>query len=219
MRIQANLPTLAVTITLTWGAGPGLSRSATNGPRPTITLRVVNEGGVAPQFLVLAKKEAVGIFDRSGIDLIWLNCESGRAEWGSANPCGRDLGPAEFWMRIVTRRPSTASTDMLGFTDLDESRGTGSAGIYYPAAAEIAKKWPVRVGEIVAAAIAHEVGHLILGANAHSSRGVMYAHWGPEQFQLIGISELNFTRDQAELLQARIEGLRRVRLPTVGQGR
>ena len=120
-------------------------------------------------------------------------------------------------MRIVTRRPSTASADMLGFTDLDESLGTGSAGIYYPAAAEMAKKWPVRVGEILAAAIAHEVGHLILGANAHSSRGVMYAHWGPEQFQLIGISELNFTRDQTKLLQARIEGLRRVRLPTVGQ--
>ena len=64
MRIQANLPTLAMTIALTWGAGPGFCRSATNGHRPTITLRVVNEGGVAPRSLVLAKKEAVRIFDR-----------------------------------------------------------------------------------------------------------------------------------------------------------
>jgi hypothetical protein len=215
MRIPASVPALAVAIALTWGAGPGagsgLGRSgATNVVRPTITLRVVNEGGVDPQPLVLAKKEATRIFDHSGIGLVWLDCQSGRAEWANGNPCQRDLGPAEFWMRVVTHRPSATSQDMLGFTELDESRGSGSAGVYYTAAVEMASMWPARVGEILGAAIAHEVGHLILGANAHAPRGVMYAHWGRAQFELIGISELSFPADQAKLLRDGIERRRQM---------
>jgi hypothetical protein len=207
MKIQTCVPALALEMALIVSAAPGASRSITaKRNRPTITLRVVNEGGVDSQPLARARKEAIRIFDHSGINLVWLDCESGRAEWGSGNPCQRELGPVEFWMRIVTRRPRAATGDMLGFTDLDERQTHGTAGIYYPAAVEMAQKWPAAVGEILAAAIAHEVGHLILGVNAHSVSGVMSAHWSKPEFIRIGTSALHFTRDQARLLQ---EGIAR----------
>lgn len=199
---------LVASLALTWGAIPGISRGrsgAAKGPRPTITLRVVNEGGIERGPLKPAEKEAVRIFSHSGIDLVWLNCDPGQAVWGSGNPCQRELGPAEFWMRIVTRRTAVATADMLGFTDLDESQDHGSAGVYYPAAVEMAAQWHATVGEILGAAIAHEVGHLILGANAHSPSGVMFAHWGRAQFERIGISGLNFTADQARMLREGVE--------------
>jgi hypothetical protein len=177
------------------------------GRRPALTLRVVNEGGIPLAPLALARKETTAIFDHSGIDLLWLDCLSGRAEGGPANPCNRDLAPAEYWMRIVTRKPSTASRDMLGFTESDDNLGIRSAGVYYPAAVALAGQSPARAGEILAAAIAHEIGHLLLGEPAHSPSGIMCAQWSPPQFERIAASGLHFTADQASLLRDRIRGL------------
>lgn len=52
--------------------------------------------------------------------------------------------------------------------------------------------------------IAHEIGHLILGASAHHPEGVMRADWGREQFELIKLGGLNFARPQAKLLQMEV---------------
>jgi len=90
---------------------------------------------------------------------------------------------------------------MLGFTELDEASGSSSAGVLYPAAVETAKRYRCDVFQIVGAAIAHEIGHLILGANAHAPQGLMTPQWGPLQFELISIGELSFTSRQAILLQ------------------
>ena len=204
---RTDAAALAMTLVLPWSVAAAERRSpADRGSRPTITLRLVNEGGVERQPLISARKETTRIFDHSGIDLVWLDCESGRAEWGSGSPCQLDRGSAEFWVRIVTRRPSAVTADMLGFTELDATQAQGSAGVYYPAAVEMAKNGRASVGEVLAAAIAHEVGHLILGANAHSPSGVMLAHWGKPQCVLIGTSALNFTGDQSAMLRERIAG-------------
>jgi hypothetical protein len=96
---------------------------------------------------------------------------------------------------------------VLGFTESDDTQDIASGGLYYPTALEMARKWRIGVGEILGAAIAHEVGHLLLGADAHSAYGVMQAAWSRPQFELIGLSELNFSREQEKMLQARIEKL------------
>jgi hypothetical protein len=79
--------------------------------------------------------------------------------------------------------------------------------VYYPAALEMASRWRVGVAEILGAAIAHEVGHLLLGADAHAPFGLMQAAWSGRQFELIGLSELDFSRDQAKMLLVQIEKL------------
>jgi len=179
------------------------------GGRPAITLRVVNEGGIPPAPLALARKETTAIFDHAGIDLLWLDCPCGRAEGGATNPCNRNLGPAEYWMRIVTRKPPATSPGMLGFTVSDATLGSSSAGVYYPAALVLAEHSPARAGELLAAAIAHELGHLLLGEQAHSLSGIMRPHWSRQEFERISISELHFAADQAGLLRERIRGLQR----------
>jgi hypothetical protein len=205
MRISGAL---AMTISLTWGTDVGLGRScAVQSPRPAITIRVVNESEADGKELARAKKEAVRIFAQAGVDLVWLDCELG---WGG-NPCQRERGPWEFWLRIVSHRPAATTRDVLGFAELDEGTGDGLAGVYYPALVATAKKWTVRLGDVMGAAVAHEVGHLVLGANVHSRRGVMQASWGKEQCEQIGISELNFTADQARMFQEQFERRAKIR--------
>jgi hypothetical protein len=202
MTIRAKLAGLAAVLTLGCGAGTALGR-------PAVTIRVVNGDVVEARTLSLAKREASRIFNQAGIDLVWLDCEIGRIDWKNPGPCQRERGPAEFWLRIETRRPKAATDGVLGFTEIDPETGA-SAGIYYPAAVEMAKRCQVGIGEILGAAIAHEVGHLLLGAKAHSTRGIMQASWSQPQFQLIGLGELDFAPDQATLLREHLETLQRI---------
>jgi hypothetical protein len=57
-------------------------------------------------------------------------------------------------------------------------------------------------------AVAHEIGHLLLGSHSHSLVGIMRARWGRKELARAE-RELLFLREQAELI--RTEVLRRSR--------
>jgi len=75
--------------------------------------------------------------------------------------------------------------------------------VYYPTVVLRARRYFMDLG----AAIVHEVGHVILGRNAHTPECVMCGAWGPEQFELIGAGRLEFSRDQAKLVQMEVKRL------------
>lgn len=201
--IHRTTSTLALILAAAGASYPVFAGSV-NGSRPSVTLRIVNEAGVDRRTLSRAGKEAAAILERSGVQLILVSCETGSPDVKSVNPCQRERGPTEFWFRIFVQRPRTTSDEVLGFTELDECLGIRSAGVSYTAAVQLAKKYSADVFQIIGAAIAHEVGHLVLGAGAHTPQGLMSPHWGRIEFELISISELSFTSDQSKWLQKEI---------------
>ena len=202
MNARRNTPTLLLMLGLAWGVLPIFGASVKNSS-PTITLRIVNEAGVDQRTLSRAGSEAAAILGRSGVKLIWLTCEAGWADPTSLNPCRQQTGPLEFWFFVVGRKPRGKSTEMVGFTDWNESSNHGLAGVYYPAAVELARKYRTDCDayQILGAAIAHEVGHLLLGENTHSSLGLMLAVWDLPQVKRISTGALNFSSDQSKRLQ------------------
>jgi hypothetical protein len=174
--------------------------------RPVLTIRVANEARVESRTLNQAKNMAVKIFNHSGIDLVWMVCEIGQAVEDSIDPCQKERGPAEFWMYVTATKHPRTSSDMLGFTVLDDVTKDGWSGVYLPAAEQLASPTGARLGDILGAAMAHELGHLLLGAGSHIRASVMCPHWGPPELERISIGELLFSGDQAELLRKRIEG-------------
>jgi len=50
--------------------------------------------------------------------------------------------------------------------------------------------------------IAHEIGHLLLGPNGHSSGGIMQPQWEPRQVRHLMMGTLLFTTEQAKLMRA-----------------
>jgi len=122
-------------------------------------------------------------------------------------------GPADPPFLMTTRgRPGPARKTWVS---LNTPGGNGLAGVDYPAVLKLAEKLngfahgitavAVYTPGFLGAAIAHEIGHLILGANAHHPEGVMRAEWGREQFELITLGGLNFARDQAKQLQSEVK--------------
>ena len=61
-------------------------------------------------------------------------------------------------------------------------------------------------------AIAHEVGHLLLGPSSHSAGGIMRGEWGPKELRLTLMGGLLFTSQQAKVIRA--EARRRMSLKT-----
>jgi hypothetical protein len=187
-------------------AEPVMSRPASDTPQPspTIKLRVVNEARVDRRTLDRSHEEAAEILSRAGIRLIWLECSSGGGDWTSEDPCQRESGGAEFWMRITTNRLSRATRTVLGYSELGGGGTNSSGGVFYPAIQELADSFHLRSADILGAAMVHEVGHLILGEDAHSQTGIMFAYWGREQFKLISVGHLHFAPQQAKLLQREV---------------
>jgi len=199
MRISTVL-----TIALAWNAA--FVSAAGTAVQPTIVLRVVNEGRVDPEMLRAAQKEAARILRSSGIELVWMVCEPEHVVQGDR--CGRVMAANEFWMRVVTRRPSNTNTDVLGFTELGGEGRADSAAVFAPAAAALAGNWGLTSGQILGAAMVHEIGHLYLGVHAHVAASIMSGHWTRQELMGISIGELTFSRPQARMLQERIAGNR-----------
>jgi hypothetical protein len=67
-----------------------------------------------------------------------------------------------------------------------------------------AKSLEVDVSYILGAALAHEIGHLLLGARSHVPRGVMCPRLGRQQLKMASRGELLFTPEQAARIRAEV---------------
>ena len=175
---------------------------------PTVTLRVFGDGVVDGRSLTLARRELADILGQAGVSVLWHTCMSGFADWRSTDPCQRDRQSAEFWVRIFNQKPAAVRPDVLAFAEIDDDLGMRSAGVYYSAIAETASRNGIPAGIVLGAALAHEVGHLVLGANAHSHHGLMSPDWRREQFERLSSTGLSFSEKETRMLREELTATR-----------
>jgi hypothetical protein len=60
------------------------------------------------------------------------------------------------------------------------------------------------LADILGSVIAHEMGHLLLGSNAHAISGIMRAQWGIDELLRIIMGALVFLPEQSKRMRARI---------------
>jgi hypothetical protein len=81
-------------------------------------------------------------------------------------------------------------------------RGTGTlATIYLDRVEWLALVAGVDAGTVLARAIAHEIGHLLLGTTAHSRHGLMRPVWSREELIRGRATDWLFQADDASRLQ------------------
>jgi len=175
---------------------------------PTVTLRVAGEGLVDGRSLTLARRELAEILGHAGLGVLWLTCMPGIPDWRSANPCQRDRQPGEFWVRIVIHKPAAVRPEVLASAEIDDDLGMRSAGVYYPAIVETAARHGIPAGALLGAVFAHEVGHLVLGAKAHSHHGLMSPDWRREQFERLSTTGLSFSEKETRMLREELTATR-----------
>jgi hypothetical protein len=108
-------------------------------------------------------------------------------------------------IRVVNGPPTAGKNSRwqhLGqsFADRD---GGAYATIFLEQAKEQAGEANLSSIVVLAYAAAHEVGHLLLGGQAHTPRGLMKPHWERDDFQAMAQSRLHFSTKQLEELASR----------------
>jgi hypothetical protein len=178
-----------------------------------LTVRVYNYAAVPGNTLAAAEATAQAIFRRSGIEAEWLHCPTNRDEAGLFPACRKPAGPWEVVLQIVPQsmEPKIVGSDAFGLAlPGTSSEPSTHAYLYYHRAEQTATEShrtarPVSLPALMAHVIVHEVGHLVLGPNMHSPRGIMRARWEARDLREMEIGAVGFPSDQAKTLRARLE--------------
>ena len=162
-----------------------------------IQTRVYNMAKVRPAILSGALIQAFEIFLRIGVEIEWLE--------GSSR---QRLGSSQLYLRIIPRLfPNTRcpfGPSHLGYAATSEEGGT-LATIFFHRVEELAWGDP---SFALGCAIAHELGHLLLGydrrnGSPHSASGLMRGPWQRDDLKPKDRETMQFTSEDAGVFAAR----------------
>lgn len=180
-----------------------------NEPMPTLMVQVYNYSQASPAVLTRAEREAGRILGEAGLRAVWLECPVGPSSVMPKGPCDKELDATDVRLRVLAAPTQHEYEDsVFGFTI-----HPALASVYYEYAMRRAKPDHAEseITIVLGGVIAHELGHLLLGTNGHSSTGIMQPRWEPNQVQQLMMGSLLFTPEQSKLM--REEARTRMRLP------
>jgi len=139
-----------------------------------------------------ARGTAARIFSRAGITVEWTESPA----------------PKAVEVQVLNRRPKGLIGDANGYTILPRGAGVKEryAGVFYPAVVESAGQIDSDIGLLLGAVLAHEIGHILLGTNAHSRNGVMVPRYEHQHIRLAGHGLLLFTPEESGRMRAALPG-------------
>jgi hypothetical protein len=83
--------------------------------------------------------------------------------------------------------------------------GTGAySDIFYDSVVKLDRDGRLGLARALGHVMAHEVGHLLLGLNAHSHRDIMSPSWHEDELRLASMGALLFSEEQARLMRERL---------------
>jgi hypothetical protein len=197
---------LATLLTFAPQALPQGSSENHAGLPPRINVRVHNYAQVSTEILTQAEAEAAEILGKAGIEIAWSNCDPTQKDLGDAAECNQFLGPTNLAVRILPYFGAVPGTDKktMGFA-------LGNlASVSVRRVSEEAAEFGVKPYEVLGPAIAHELGHMLLGQKGHSPSGIMRAHWHREDYERAPRGAFNFTAEQAEHIRAEVSTRNRI---------
>jgi hypothetical protein len=121
--------------------------------------------------------------------------------------CAVPLQATELAVRIVTAPEQRAVLGRLpmGYSLVDARAKSGSlATVFLNRVAWLAEEGRADVSMLLGRAIAHEIGHLLLGSSAHTRSGVMRAIWSRESVREGRGGDWRFMTSDAKKMRAAV---------------
>ena len=179
------------------------SRSAkVEGAPALVVVKTYNYAAVSAERLAAAKSEAGQIFTRAGISLEWISCRVPGADDGAA--CTEPLlAGRELMLRLVDRTPATGERIVaLGESMVDrEQRGGVLMTVDLCPVRAVAGRTSTSLPTLLGRAVAHEIGHLLLGSTAHPRAGLMRALWSHDELRGLKPADWGFSAREAERMR------------------
>lgn len=173
----------------------------------TLTLRVYDYVHVNRPVLLGAEGEVNSILGQAEIKSRWIECPISQAELTNFPDCQSAWGADDFVLRLLPKAMADSQVkgqDALGVAYESEGLSAYLASIFYDRVSGLAQGGSATLPVLLGRAMAHEIGHLLLGTHSHSSRGIMRPFWSGQELSLDGRLYLLFTPEQSRQMKTRL---------------
>jgi hypothetical protein len=184
---------------------------------PKVTIHVRNYARVDSQTLSQAELVTSGIFRKAGVETRWVDMALTVGS-DTIDSAGRStFTPGDIQLDICPdfmANRFNLPEDVMG---LAPGAGLNRGAIYVFDGKVTALTWTIVTsnsrrevswfitkGQVLGHAIAHELGHLLLNQQGHSSVGIMRGKWGYGEMRDASRGELLFTPQQAGTIQIEV---------------
>jgi hypothetical protein len=184
-----------------------------------IVLQLSNLSGAPPPIVERAQREVTRMYAVIGVSIQW----AAPASTAPVATPPATTPPAQA-IRVVLLSRETGdlrlSADTVMGAAVRTPAGTGLAYVFYRGVEERADAYAVSSALVLACAMAHELGHLLLPSREHAADGLMRAHWRRDEFRQADQGQLRFSADEGQRIRARMAHLPPVsEAPTKGHTR
>jgi hypothetical protein len=163
--------------------------SAAQPARPTVLVMFQNEVNAPSELVDRASKEAARLFNLIDIDIVWVT-----------------EVPANTRLRVVSLTnwepdERKVQPSVLGYTQIAQGKRGIRAYVFWRRVERASQKFTASLDKVLAIAIAHELGHMLLPNGKHAKTGLMRAPWDANHFRSASAGLLAFSPDCAALIQ------------------
>ena len=177
-----------------------------------LTLLVYDLTAMRSSDLAEGLNQTTRVFRAAGVDLSWTAGSPAAPEAHLLDlsvPTGpHTTPPRHIVARIINKRTPAFPPGALGW-----SLPAAQAGAHITIFWDEIKRLQAEVGSsvpcLLSYALAHELGHVLLGSIAHAPSGLMRAEWGRPELDRIQHGTLKFSVAEAAMLRARLASLGR----------
>ena len=207
---------LAATVLLLLAGGPGAARAAVlDIPVTPLVIRLYDARTDESDARKDAITEASAILADAGFTPEWVACAADATPVARPQRCAVPLAGAELSVRFVTGAVTNRAPELpgprlmtpfrrpLGYSLVDPRTKSGSlATIYMDRVAWLATEAHTGLTALLGRAIAHEIGHLLLGSGEHARAGIMRAIWSREAVRDSDAADWRFLAGEATKMRA-----------------
>ena len=178
--------------------------ASASGSAQTLVIRLYDYSDLSAKETRGATETAGRVFAHSGIYVDWRYCRGPLAETPGPT-CETQMQDNEIVMRIEPGGPRSSGDERT--LHLGRSMVTAEGGYYatvfVPAVRAQASEFAVAFALLLGYAVAHEVGHCLLGPG-HSYAGLMRGAWSRKDGQEMSRMSLHFTNQEMRKASARL---------------
>jgi hypothetical protein len=158
-----------------------------------LVLQLHNFAGAPPAVVQAAQREVTRVYADIGVPIEWD---------GSTRQADQTAVRVILVAREPRETPGTPRSVMGAAMWTDT--GTAAVYVFYRRIEAEALRYDVSTALVLACALAHELGHVLLPEEAHSPEGLMRAAWNRDDFHRADRGQLRFLPGQAARIRARI---------------
>lgn len=175
-----------------------------------LTVRVYDYTGLSDNTILKAEALAGQIFRKAGVETDWVHCPTERGQEDRFPGCRKPKTESDIILHVIPQSMENQrfSGDAFGFSlPASGGRPAQHAYVFFHRVQQTAirskgSSHSVCREVLLAHVVAHEIGHLLLGPDQHSDRGIMKPRWKAEDLREMETGSLVFAAGQAKLIRS-----------------